>query len=59
MAETPNDPILLDVRGLTIAARLQGQEFIAVDNISFALPAGRTWGSSASRDQASPSPRAH
>jgi oligopeptide/dipeptide ABC transporter ATP-binding protein len=44
MAETPNDPILLDVRGLTIAARLQGQEFIAVDNISFALPAGRTLG---------------
>ncbi|MDQ2763319.1 MAG: ATP-binding cassette domain-containing protein, partial [Pseudomonadota bacterium] len=32
------------MRGLTVAVRLKGHEFIAVDDISFSLSAGRTLG---------------
>ena len=44
MADPANDHALLAVRGLTITVRLQGQELVAVDDLSFALPAGRTLG---------------
>jgi peptide/nickel transport system ATP-binding protein len=44
MAEPVNREALLTVRGLTIAVRLKGHEFRAVDDISFSLSAGRTLG---------------
>jgi oligopeptide/dipeptide ABC transporter ATP-binding protein len=44
MIKPANDKVLLAVHGLTITARLQGHEFIAVDDISFSLSPCQTLG---------------
>jgi peptide/nickel transport system ATP-binding protein len=44
MTEPPGGDVLLAVDGLSIVARLRGREFVAVDDISFSLAAGRTLG---------------
>jgi oligopeptide/dipeptide ABC transporter ATP-binding protein len=42
MAEPAEPRLLLEVRGLTIGVRLQGNDLVAVDDLSFSLPTGRT-----------------